>query len=150
MSTQKPILGGNAVFRDMDELRGRDRNLIKAAAASAAGYFAKLPPELLKPGPEGETPDQMVVRVTPLMEGIVFTWQENLALIELRQATVVAMLQAWDLDQPLPTMETIGDLEGELYDSLDAAVGGVSAAVALGVNLDPSPDPGSPSSDSGS
>ena len=149
MSTQKDILGGQAVFRDMEDMRGRDRNLIKAAAAAATGYFSKLPPEVMEPGPEGETPEEMVARTTPLLEGLAFTWQENLAMLELRQATVVAMLQSWTLDRPLPTMDTIGDLEGDLYDSLDEAIGGVTTAIAQGVDLEPSPDPDSPFGNSG-
>ena len=138
MTTKKDIPGGFAIFRDTDELRARDRNLVKAAAMAASSAIQKLP-ESVQEGPkEGETPEDAAVRLEPMMESVNFTWQESLALIELRQASVVAMLQEWSLDKPLPTMETIGDLDPDLYDALDAAIGGVTA-VAASVDFDPQP-----------
>jgi hypothetical protein len=134
------IPGGTALVRDPEDIRGRDRLLVKAAAMAASSALAKLPPELVDPE---LSPEQVAQRSQEAFEQITLSWQESLAMLELRQATVVACLASWDLDLPLPTMETIGDLPGDLYDALEAAVGPVPD---LQVDTSPSRDPQSPTS----
>lgn len=147
------IPGGTATFRDKEDLRGRDRNLIKAASMAASNALQKMPEEVQVGKLEGESEDEAAERLAPLAAAADLTWQESLALLELRQATVIAMLASWTLNKPLPTMDTMGDLAADLYDALEAAIGGVTNAVASAVDFEPRP-PGenptgsSPSSDS--
>jgi len=144
MSKTVEIPGGFAELRGSDELRGRDRNLIKAVAMAAAPAISKLPEEVAAGKLEGENDEDAQKRLAPLVAGVNFTWQESMSLLDLRQATAVALLKSWTLDQPLPTMDTIGDLPSDLFDALDSAAGGVTTAMSSGINLDPSPDPDSP------
>lgn len=142
------IPGGTAVLRGKEELRGRDRTLVKAAFMAASNALDKLPKSVMDGKREDETQEQAVLRLSRDMAGVALTWQESLALLEVRQATVVALLESWTLDRPLPTMATIGDLPGDLYDALDEAIGGV-AGLASGVNFEPTPDEESPTRPSG-
>ncbi len=150
MTTMVEIPGGTALLRESKELRGRDRNLVKAAAMAAADALAKMPEEVQKGKQDDESDEDAAVRLAAAMADVHLTWQESLSLLELRQATVVASLISWSRDEKLPTMETIGDLEADLYDALDTAIGGVSGAVGA-TDFDPTPNPkdGSPTGDSG-
>ena len=133
------IPGGWATIRSRDELRGRDRNLIKAAAMAAAPAIAKMPDSVTGGAVEGETEEQAQARVAAEVGELSLTWQESMALLELRQATVCAVLQSWTLPLPLPTMDTIGDLDADLYDALDTAIGGVTTAITAAENFEVQP-----------
>jgi len=69
--------------------------------------------------------------------------------LRLTEATVVALLSEWSLARPLPTVKTVGDLPGPIYDQLSAAAA-EDAAKAADLSLDTSvgdgtPDPKEPS-----
>lgn len=114
---------GTATLRDTKDLRGRDRLLLKAAALAASSALAKIPPGLYDEV-DGEPDDVRRVRIEAGLAEVNWTFDEAMAMQELRQATVVARLVSWSLKEPLPTMATIGDLPGELYDALVEAAGG--------------------------
>jgi len=148
MTTRVELPGGFAILRDQEELRGRDRNLIKAAAMAAGPAIEKMPDAVSEGKLEGESEEDMQARLGSEMGDVHLTWQESLALLELRQATVVAVLQSWSLPDPLPTMETIGDLPADLYDALDAAIGGLPTAIAAETNFDAQPGTKNPTGSS--
>ena len=133
-----PIPGGTAQLRERSELRGRDENLIKAASMAAAKAVAKVAGIDDTPK-EGETKEEATARAEAEAEAVDLTWQESLSLLELRQAVMVAVLEHWTLDKPLPTMATIGDLPAELYNALDEAIGG--EAIQMGTDFSPPDDP---------
>jgi hypothetical protein len=64
------------------------------------------------------------------------------AMFGLRDASIVAGLVEWSLEQPLPTLDTVQDLPGALYDALAEATSTLSAGLTL--DTSPSPDPASP------
>jgi hypothetical protein len=148
MTKSVEIPGGYAILRDRDELRGRDRNLIRAAAMAAAGAIAKMPETVQEGAKEGETDEETAKRLEGEIGTLDLTWQESLSLLELRQATMIACLESWTLPQPLPTMDTVGDLPAELYDALDAAIGGVTTAISAATDFDENPDHDSPTGSS--
>jgi len=128
MSITVDIPGGTAVLREASEMRGRDRNLIKAAAMAASSAIQKMGAEMERLKAEGKTDEEATAGLSTV--DISLTKEESLGLIELREATIVASLLSWSRDEPLPTSATIGDLPADLYDALDAAIGGA----ALGLN----------------
>jgi hypothetical protein len=148
MTTKVDIPGGYAILRDQSELRGRDRMLIKAAAMAAAPAIEKMPDSVTEGGPDDEDPATAQTRIAAEMAQVQLTWQESMALLELRQATMIACLQSWSLDRPLPTMDTVGDLPADLYDALDTAIGGVTTAIAAATDFDANPDQASPTGSS--
>jgi hypothetical protein len=148
MTTSVDIPGGYAILREQHELRGRDRMLIKAAAMAAAPAIEKMPDTVREGQKDDETPEQAQTRMASEVGALQLTWQESMALLELRQATMVACLKEWSLNLPLPTMDTIGDLDADLYDALDEAIGGVSSAIAAATDFEPQPGQENPTGNS--
>ena len=148
MTTQVEIPGGYAILRDQDELRGRDRMLIKAAAMAASPAIEKMPSTVKDGRQENETEEESQARMAAEMGALHLTWQESMALLELRQATMVACLKFWSLELPLPTMDSIGDLDADLYDALDTAIGGVTTAIAAATDFEAQPGKENPTGNS--
>ena len=148
MSTRVEIPGGYAILRDQSELRGRDRMLIKAAAMAASPAIEKMPNTVKEGKQDDETEEESQARMATEMGSLQLTWQESMALLELRQATMVACLKYWSLDLPLPTMDTIGDLDADMYDALDTAIGGVTTAVAAATDFEAQPGKENPTGNS--
>ena len=123
------IPGGVAHLREDHEIRTRDKRLVEVAAIVAAYPIEKLA-EQMEAGP--------VSVVTLRLDA-----DEATALYKVRDAGIVASIVSWTLDDPIPTMDTIGDLDPDLYKALDEAVKALGATVAAGVDFDP-PDPTSP------
>ena len=144
MTTEKEIPGGTAVFREPSELRGRDRDLIRAVAMAAGPALEKVPEEV-REKPETESDEDFEKRQNEAMAKVQFTWQEALSMLDLRRATVVATLESWSLDRPLPTMDDIGDLPADLHDALVDAVGGMALS---GENFGVQPPGENPTGDS--
>lgn len=136
MPTTVKIPGGEAVLREPEEMRGRDRLVVKAAAVAASAALAKVPDGVYEERP-GESSEDRDKRLREAFEDVDWDYAEALAIQELRQATVVARLVSWTLPEPLPTMGTIGDLPGDLYDALVEAAGG---EVSLGTDFEATPD----------
>jgi hypothetical protein len=155
---QVEIPGGTATLRETSELRGRDRMLVKAASMAARSVISKmlaaLPSEAVAKAQAGDEEavaealqDEAVLTTANDAFDASLTWEEWLRFLEFRQSVVVAQLVSWTREEPLPTMSTIGDLPADLFDALDAAVGGVPASVAE-TDFSPSPDSDSPTSGS--
>jgi hypothetical protein len=64
-------------------------------------------------------------------------------MMRVTEATLVANLAAWSLDQPLPTTKTVEDLPTPLYDALSEVVA-ADAASSLDMSLDTDPGDGTP------
>lgn len=64
----------------------------------------------------------------------------------LQRAAIVALLRSWSLPAPLPTMDTIGDMELDVYDALAVATAPLVQVAMFGENFGPSgaTDPASP------
>ena len=75
------------------------------------------------------------------------TEQQADAMIRMQEATVVAFLAGWSRPEPLPTMATVGDLPGGLYDELQELTAKEGASLALdtspSMELDPKDHSGS-------
>jgi len=109
----------------------RHRRIVKTAAVAAQSVLERLPKDA--------TED------TPMPE---MSTGEAAHLMELQDATIVALLAGWSLDRPLPTMDTIQDLPGELYDALAEATKELGATVATGSDFSVDPDPKATTPDS--
>lgn len=144
------IMGGTALIREQADLRGRDRMLIKAAAMAAASAIEKMPDSVREGQQEGETEEEAQKRMAQEVGALDLTIGESMALLELRQATMIACLDSWTLNLPLPTFDNVGDLPADLYDALDAAIGGVTTAVAAAVDFEPQPGQENPTGSSSS
>lgn len=142
MSTIVPIPGGEATIRDVKDLRVKHRRLIEAATIGAASALSRLPQDLAGDGEDlTEVPIEAMTNLTA---------KDATALMELQDATIVALLQDWTLRDergvpvPLPTMETVGDLSPEVYDALAQATRTAAADLGRAADLGPSPDPKAP------
>ena len=139
--------GGTALLRDKTELRGRDKNLIQAAAMAAAPALSKLPPGVVSAAEAG---DQAAAAEAAQLETITLTRSEAQALLELKECVAVALLVAWDLKmpdgtpRPLPTADTIGDLPEDLYTALCDEVAGIDTSTLTATDMGVSSDPDSP------
>lgn len=132
---QVDIPGGKATLRETDDLRTRDRQLIKAAAMASSSVLTKMTEAASAENEEGVTTAAQAMAADSSL-----TWQEWLRFLEFRQAVVVAQLASWTRPEPLPTMSNIGTLDPDLFDALDEAVGGVPASAAE-TDFSPTPDP---------
>lgn len=131
MSYTVEIPGGTATLLDADdELSVRREHLIEKYGMAAASLVAKLPADADPAKPETLT-------------GFNITPDEAQLIINMYDAILIALLESWTLDRPLPTMDTIGDLPASIYRPLMTAVRGNPGA-AGGVNFDATPDKDSP------
>jgi len=122
------IPDGSAELREKPDIKVRHRRLIEAAGVAAMPGLAKLP------STRDELENLDVAKVGSL------TRTEADSLFTLQDATIIAALASWTLPKPLPTMDTVGDLDPELYDALANATRELGTSVATGVDFDP-PDP---------
>jgi hypothetical protein len=75
------------------------------------------------------------------------TFEQSMAMSRLNRAAVIAFLKSWTLDEPLPTLDSLGDLPAGLFNTLMQAVAGRGADAVLGTGEfgpDGSADPNSP------
>lgn len=121
------IPGGEAVLRTASEMRGRDRMLVKSAALAAAGALAKLLTDAQEPGPPGESEEDRAKRLIAATVEADLSMEDAMAMERVREAVAVARLVSWTLPEPLPTMDSIGDLPADLYDALIEVTGGTDA-----------------------
>lgn len=131
MSTTVEIPGGYAVFREPKEMKQRQRRMIETAAMTAAHVIAKLP----------DSVDPASTRIADIP---ALTRDDAEALADLQDATIIALLESWTLPVPLPTLDTLGDLDVATYDALAAASANAGAVGNTRVDFQPSPDQSSP------
>ena len=122
--------GGTAYLRDPADLRERHKRLIRTAMVPLAEVFAAVPEELAKAA-SGDGPEAVAARMEAqrIVTRGIKTRQQAAAMNEVDDAVVVASLLRWTLPDELPTMDTIQDLDPDVYAALLKAVGGQSAAV---------------------
>ena len=142
MSTVVEIPGGQATIRDVSEMSVKQRRMVQKAMMMVTHIYARVPIEVLeeaaKEGEEGEVGRR---KVALLMATLPIEEQEADALLGQQDASIVAFLDSWTIDRPLPTKETVADLPADLYDALQNAVAAPAARLALGtVNFDPTPN----------
>jgi hypothetical protein len=101
------IPGGTATLRDIEDIRQRDKRLVLSASIAAVGALVKI----------GEQEDAETSDMTSL--GLTLAEAESFA--DLQYAVVIAELAAWSIPEPLPTLQTIGDLKPAVYDALEEA-----------------------------
>ena len=142
MAKEITIPGGKAFFRE--KYTGRGIKLMRSAGLSAASNLSEYP-ELFEPARRGESEEERTERLGKIklrIDPIQAQFWDN-----MREATVLASLESWTLDLPLPTStEELEELDGDLYEALLDAVGGMSAK-DLETNFNPTGeklDPNSP------
>lgn len=137
------IPGGTARVRDVrEEIKIRQQRILDTAVIPAIPAFNKARAERDQWEQDGGD-----VRLSTL------TRQESVALMEFQDAQMVALLHSWTLERPLPDVDTIQDLEPDLYQALLEATREIqnTTEVFARDNMDPSPEeesPTVPSSDS--
>lgn len=130
------ILGGKAQVREAEDLTPRQKRRLRDAVSAAGPAIVRLQSR----GLEGVVADS------------VLSAADVRRLRELQEATACVQLVSWDREEPLPTEETIGDLDTELYDSLIAAIGAIPAtddSLDFSVNPDPKAPTDAPGDSSG-
>ena len=127
MSKLITIPGGTARLREPHELRQRHRRMVELAAMAAAHVIAKLP----------EGADE----TTKLSDIPALSIADAEAITNLQDVTILAVLESWSRPDPLPTLETLGDLDVDTYDALAAAAKDLKD---VRVDFSPSPEPDSP------
>lgn len=125
--------GGSAELRDGPDIRQRDRRLVLSAGLAAAGALAKIEAQNIEPSAIAEKD----------VASLGLTFAEAEAFQDMQDAMIVASLCSWTLAQPLPTMQTVGDLKPDVYDALEKATQSSINAVLTGTDFEPS-DPTEP------
>lgn len=125
------IPGGKATLREKADMRKRHQRIVEAAAIAAAPALAQI--ERIGGG------EAIGKRVSELQ----LSASEATTVFDLQDATIIAVLDSWTLPEPLPTLDTLGDLTTELYDALAVATSELGAEVINGGNFEPS-DPTAP------
>ena len=142
MSTSVTIPGGTAFFRDPADMRERHRRVIRTAFAPMAGAFEKVPRDIAERAVgEGDAAQAARQQAGAIVAAAMArTRLDANALLEMRDAVIVALLESWTLRDPLPTMETLGDLPPDLYDALSEGAEPLTEAayaVALPTSFEP-------------
>jgi len=144
--------GWEATFKDEDQITGFGRKIVRASAQAAESALRKYPELAFRPAPAEETAEERDARLVEVGEALAkvrFTLHESLALQTMYEASAVALLESWTRPEPLPTIDTIGELPGDVYDALIAATRGVPPS-ASETDFTTSSDADSPTIDSGS
>lgn len=133
------IPGGTASLRERHELRMRQRRLIEAAGIVALPALRKLPEEVKEGKKDAATIAAAQVELTR---------EEIQSLFDLQNATIVATLASWTLDLEVPTIDTVEDLNPELYEALSNATKKLGREVAQKTNFQASDPKGGEFTDS--
>lgn len=139
------IPGGTAEIRDRADIKERQRRLVQSAAMAASSVMAKLPDDLASLDTEDA---EAVQTVSQAMSGVSLSAADANLLQELQDATIVALLASWTLAEPLPTLETVLDLDTDLYDALAQATKDQGVALAQATDFTPDADKASPTTPS--
>jgi hypothetical protein len=149
MSMTFDVPGGTATFRDPEDLTERGRRLVMTTIMPLQSLARKVP-QALREAAEGKGPaaEEAKLEIERLGRETAVTRQEAAASMEIRDAVIVALLQSWTLDEPLPTIDNLLDLPGPLFRVLSKQVDPFVQAVlkATGpTNFEPGEKvPGSP------
>lgn len=124
MSTTVPIPGGTATLRDPEDLTERGRRLLLTTIMPLQALAGKMPKD---------------ASATDVARSIT-TRQEAAAMMEVRDAAIIALLKEWTRPEPLPTLDTLLDLDHDVFTALEEAVGPFVADVlraAMPTNFEP-------------
>lgn len=140
--------GGWADIKDPADLTNRDRKLLRRHGMAAFTLRDKL-------AASGVKVDQSAIRSvddidddTAMKIGAALT-ADDLDLLDQSQASfIVVFTAAWSLDLPLPTMDTVDDLPGPIFDALAKATatlgdGTLDTAIDVGDKSSPTGPSGS-------
>ena len=131
--------GGWASIKDPDELTNRERKLLRRHVFGATDLRSKLLAAGVKPGTRPEdVPEEVMEAIGETLE-----LDDLEALSDTQSAFIVAYTAEWSLQRPLPTMDTVDDLPGPIFDALAAATAELGDG-SLEVTPDQQPDPASP------
>lgn len=133
MSTKIDLPGGGwAEIKDPDELTNRDRKLLRRHVLAASGLREKL----IAAGVDPEAAKEAQIDAAAGARIAALLTPDDMDLTDAAQgAFIVAYVASWDADRPLPTMDTVDDLPGPVYDVL------AKATTALGDgSVEVSPD----------
>ena len=133
-----------AEIKEPKELTNRERKFLRRQSIAVLPLQAKLVEAGLGPSDvsaEGQVSDVATVKLFEMLGA------DNLDLLEsIQSAAIVTYTLGWgykDETHPAPTMETVDDMPGFLYDALAKATFGLGdGTVDFGV--DGAPDPSSP------
>lgn len=124
------VPGGTATLRDRpEELRVRHHRLVDNATIVALPAIDKVRASRSELEQDGWN-----IRSARL------TGAELQALDERQDAQIVALLASWTLKVPLPDMDTVRDLNPDVYDALLAGVREIGPDVFARPSFDPKPD----------
>lgn len=106
--------GGWAEIKDPEELTNRDRKLLRRYVLGMRATREKLLAAGITPG---VTPADLSPEEEERLEGLLDA-DELDAISNVQGAFIVAYTASWSLDGPLPTMDTVDDLPGPVFDKL--------------------------------
>ena len=141
MATKIDLPGGGwAEIKDPSDLTNRDRKLLRRHVYAARDIMAtKMAKVGIKPGTaRKDIPAEAQAKLDELLT------TDDLDLInEAQAAFIVAYTASWSLDRPLPTMETVDDLPGQVFDAIAEATVDLGDG-SLDTGVDGAVDPASP------
>jgi hypothetical protein len=114
-----------AMIRDREEITRKGKRSILVIASQLASILPQI---------QGAT-DETDMADLPLTEA------QADAMMRLSEASVVALLAEWSLPDPLPTLDTVGDMPATLFEALEQATA-KDAAVVAATSLDMAPGGG--------
>ena len=132
------IPGGTATLREREDLSERNRRLVKTRGLAASAVITRL--QKAVEDANGQEPDP---------ESLQISASEAEVTLDVQDAVIVALLASWTLDRPLPTMDTVQDLPGDLYDALAKETADLGAEVATETDFGENPDPKATGGESG-
>ncbi len=122
----------SAQLRENEEIKVRHRRLIEVAGVAAARPMEKIERQ------KKEGKDVAALDMAELDLNAV----EADRVMALQDAVIVATLASWTLEEPLPTIETVGDMDTDIYEALAQVTRDQGAAIATGVDFEPGPGEG--------
>jgi hypothetical protein len=140
--------GGWAEVREQADVRVKHKHLLRAALTGASTAMRKLPTDLpqLPDDPVERAAFLQTIDLNALTANGVLNFDDVMALQRVEEIAVAVFTVAWSLKVPPPTVDTVGDMEENVYEAIAAATRKDAAAVMRGVDFDPTPEdkPGSP------
>lgn len=129
-----PIPGGQAEIREKPTVYGRE--ILQQAGFDVMANLKRA------------MPDKEIATLADLTSLPLDSLDAELVASthQLQRAAVVALLKSWSFPDALPTMDSVGTMDIDLYDALSRAVAPLVGKAMLGENFGPSgaTDPSSP------
>lgn len=119
-------------LRDQDEISVKARRSISAISLSLGDAMTRL----------------QKAKATDDIASLGFDERQADAFLRIQEASVVAFLAGWSRPEPVPTLDTIGDMSDSLYRYLMGVTAGLGASLAVDARATEDPNDGSPSGSS--